>query len=246
MTKQTASPLYQQVKDFIIEQIRSGAWKPESRIPSENEIVSVLNVSRMTAHRALRELTEEGYLFRVQGVGTFVSLRKPESALLEIQSISDEIKRRGGVHSSVVHLMAEERASKEVAAAMELPIGARVFHSILVHLEDEVPIQLSDRYVNPMLAPDYLRQDFTQLTPNQYLMKVVPLTEAEHIIEAQLPDAETQKLLDINSSEPCLVLYRRTWSNGVVATRSRFVHPGSRHRLGGRFKPSSNTIPLIA
>ena len=60
--KKTASPLYRQVKDFIIQQIRAGVWEPESRIPSEHEMVSTMGVSRMTAHRALRELTEEGNL----------------------------------------------------------------------------------------------------------------------------------------------------------------------------------------
>jgi len=246
LTKETASPLYRQVKDFIIRQIRAGAWKSESRIPSENEIVSTLGVSRMTAHRALRELTEEGYLFRVQGVGTFVAPRKPESALLEIGSISEEISQRGGIHSSEVHLLREEKASREIAAAMDLRVGAKVFHSLIVHRENGLPIQLSDRYVNPSLAPEYLQQDFTRFTPNQYLMKIVPLTEAEHVIEAQLPDLKIQTLLEIRPSEPCLVLYRRTWSSHAVATRSRFVHPGSRHRLRGRFKPSANAIFLTA
>lgn len=245
-TKGTASPLYRQVKDFIIRQIRAGTWEPESRIPSEHEIVAALGVSRMTAHRALRELTEEGYLLRVQGVGTFVAPRKPESALLEIGSISEEIRQRGGIHSSEVHLLREERASREIAVAMDLKVGAKVFHSLIVHRENGLPIQLSDRYVNPFLAPEYLQQDFAQFTPNEYLMKIVPLTEAEHIIEAQLPDLKTQHLLEISPSEPCLVLYRRTWSSNVVATRSRFLHPGSRHRLKGRFKPSSNKISITA
>lgn len=244
--KRTASPLYRQVKDFIIQQIRAGVWEPESRIPSEHEMVSTMGVSRMTAHRALRELTEEGYLLRVQGVGTFVAQRKPESALLEIGSISDEIRERGGIHSSEVHVLREERASREIAAAMDLRVGARVFHSLIVHRENGLPIQLSDRYVNPNLAPEYLQQDFTRFTPNEYLIKIVPLTEAEHIIEAQLPDLEAQHFLEISSTEPCLVLYRRTWASHAVATKSRFLHPGCRHRLKGRFKPSSNKISVIA
>ena len=73
-------PLYQQVKNHIIERIESGEWPPERRTPSENELVEALSVSRMTANRALRELTAEGYLVRVQGVGTFVAARKSVSA----------------------------------------------------------------------------------------------------------------------------------------------------------------------
>ena len=52
--------------------IRSGAWAPGARVPSENELVESFGISRMTANRALRELTADGFLARVPGVGTFV------------------------------------------------------------------------------------------------------------------------------------------------------------------------------
>ena len=66
-------PRYQQLKDFIIEQIATGELQPADRVPSENELVESKNVSRMTANRALRELNDEGYVDRIAGRGTFVS-----------------------------------------------------------------------------------------------------------------------------------------------------------------------------
>ena len=51
-------PRYQQLKDFIIEQISSGELQPSDRVPSENELVESKSVSRMTANRALRELKQ--------------------------------------------------------------------------------------------------------------------------------------------------------------------------------------------
>jgi GntR family histidine utilization transcriptional repressor len=192
-SKSQPSPLYKQVKDYIIQQIESGAWPPDSRIPSENQIVELLGVSRMTVHRALRELTAEGRLIRLQGVGTFVSQQKPQSALLEIRNITDEIAERGGVHTCEVHLLAEEKVTHELALSMNLQVGSSIFHSIVVHRENRVPIQYSDRYVNPTVAPEYLQQDFTKIAPGKYLLSVTPLTKAEHIIEAQLPDRQVQK-----------------------------------------------------
>ena len=64
-----AGPLYLAVKQLIHERIDSGAWPPNFRVPSENELVSELGVSRMTANRALRELASEGVIKRVQGRG---------------------------------------------------------------------------------------------------------------------------------------------------------------------------------
>ncbi len=84
-------PLYLKVKKIIKERIVSGKWPPEDRIPSENDLVTALGVSRMTVNRALRELTAEGYLIRVQGVGTFVSPRKPVAAMLELGAIKKKV-----------------------------------------------------------------------------------------------------------------------------------------------------------
>lgn len=78
------APIYQRVKLAIIRQIRTGTWQPHQRVPSESELVTELGVSRMTINRALRELTNEGFLIRMQGVGTFVAEAKAHSALLEV------------------------------------------------------------------------------------------------------------------------------------------------------------------
>jgi GntR family histidine utilization transcriptional repressor len=232
-----AQPLYQKVKSFILAQVDDGLLKPNSRIPSENELVQTLNVSRMTVNRALRELAVEGRLVRVQGVGTFVAHEKPQSALLEIVSIAEEIRRRGGVHTSIVHLLQSEPAPSEVAAHMHLPAGAPIYHVVLVHHDSGTPVQLADRYVNPAIAPRFLEQDFTRITPAAYLMSVAPISEVDHVIEAVLADQRTRRLLKLKINTPCLVLHRTTWSEDCVATQSRFIYPGPRFKLGGRFKP---------
>ena len=84
-------PRYSRVKRMITDKIDSGAWQPRHRIPSESELVRDLGVSRMTINRALRELTLDGRLVRVQGVGTFVAEPKAQSALFEVRNIADEI-----------------------------------------------------------------------------------------------------------------------------------------------------------
>jgi len=236
--------LYQQVKNYILDRIQSGEWPPEGRVPSENQLVIKLGVSRMTANRALRELTSDGYLVRIHGVGTFVKERKPMMALLEVKSIAVEIAEWGGLHSSDVRLLQEEKAVETVAATMGLKVGQPVYHSVIVHKDRDQPVQLSDRFVNPAVAPDYLAQDFTRMTPNEYLTRVAPIQETEHVVEAILPDRRAQQLLKIDATEPCLLLNRKTWSFGQVATKALLLYPGSRYRIGGRFEMPSNVDPL--
>src|SRR5689334_10104950 len=169
LAENDGGPLYAGVKQVILDRIRSGEWPPRHRVPSENELVVELGVSKMTANRALRELANEGELLRIQGVGSFVAERKGYSALFEVRNIADEIAERGHTHEATVIVLAEETASPEVADALELDIGAPVFHSLIVHSENGVPVQIEDRFVNPGAAPDYLAQDFSTLTPNAYL-----------------------------------------------------------------------------
>ena len=136
-----------------------------------------------------------------------------------------------------MHLLRRERASKDVAAALALQTRDTVFHCVLIHREDGVPVQLEDRYVNPAAAPDFLSLDLTRTTPNAHLMRVAPLPEAEHVVEAILPDATTQRLLEIPAGEPCLLLCRRSWTRHMQVSLARLIHPGSRYRLSGRVKP---------
>lgn len=228
------APLYAGVKQLVLDRIRSGEWPPNHRVPSENELVAELKVSRMTANRALRELASEGELVRIQGVGSFVAERKGRSALFEVRNIAEEIAERGHVHSAQVILLQEENASPETADALDLPIGAPVFHSIVVHSENDVPVQIEDRFVNPASAPGYLAQEFTTITPNAYLTREAPLSQAEHVVEAAMPQPWECKLLVIQRTEPCLMIRRRTWSGDSVVSLARLLYPGSRYRLESR------------
>ncbi|MEQ5843392.1 histidine utilization repressor [Paraburkholderia acidicola] len=231
---------YEQVKRHIRGTIESGARRPGDRIPSELDLVASLGVSRMTVNRALRELTNEGLLTRVSGVGTFVAEAKPQSTLLMIAHIGDEIRSRGHEYTSDILLAQRVSAPLPVSNALGLAPGASVFHVICVHRENGLPVQLEDRYVNPAAAPAFLKQDFSTLRPSEYLFNTVPLHDIEHVVDAGLPTREEAEHLEIVESEPCLTLVRRTWTSGVAVTYARFVHPGSRYRLGCRFTPDDS------
>ncbi len=228
-------PRYQQLKDRIIEQISSGDLRPHDRVPSENELVESAGVSRMTANRALRELTHEGYVDRVAGIGTFVSDLKANSHLLEVRNIADEVALRGHVHSAYVVRQIRQPGAEEVARALHISEGSDVFNILLVHCEDDVPIQVEDRYVVTEFAPAFLEQDFTAVTPSAYLSDISPLQEADHVVRAVMPDKDVRDRLKMALQEPCLVVIRRTWAKGKPVTYGRLHHPGSRYELSGHY-----------
>jgi len=224
---------YARIKRHVVARIESGEWKVASRVPSENQLAAGFEVSRMTARRALMELVQEGFLVRSQGLGTFVADRKPVLSMLEVRNIAEEIAERGHAYRCRVLKLEEVAATEAVAMYLGVPPGSRVFHSLIVHIDDETPVQLEDRFTNPAVAPDYLAQDFSRTTPNAYLSRVAPIEAVEHVIEAVLPTSLVARWLQVRAPEACLQINRRTWSRGHVATFAKLVHPGSRYRLGG-------------
>jgi len=66
-------PLYELIQSDIIEKIQKGFYKPGDRVPSEKNIMKEYNVSRITATKALTELSLNGYVYRVQGKGSFAN-----------------------------------------------------------------------------------------------------------------------------------------------------------------------------
>jgi GntR family histidine utilization transcriptional repressor len=230
-------PLYLQVKRHILDNIGSGKWSAAARVPSENEIVKSFKVSRMTANRALRELRDEGVLVRIAGVGSFVADRHAHAHPLQIRGIADEIRERGHVHRAEIVSLERVRAVAQLADDFCIAPRSELYRSLIVHFENDRPIQLEDRTVLPKLAPDYLSIDFSKTTPHDYLVKVAPLQEAEHLLRAEMPDDRTRKLLAMKRDEPCLVVIRRTWAAGQIASVARLHYPGSRYEMSGRFRP---------
>jgi GntR family histidine utilization transcriptional repressor len=230
-------PRYQQLKDLIIDRIAAGELRPSDRVPSEHELVETMNVSRMTANRALRELNDEGYVERIAGRGTFVSDLRSQSHLVAVENIAEEISGRGHRHSSDVVRKSRQHARGEIARALHVEQGTDVFHLLLIHAENGKPIQVEDRYVLASFAPDCLEQDFTRVTPSAYLTAIAPLQEAEQVVRAALPNAAVRRFLAMQDDEATLVVLRRTWSDGRPVTFGRFHHPGSRYELTGHFTP---------
>ena len=240
--KSASTPLYQQIKTAIQREIKTGAWPAGQKLPSENELVAALGVSRMTINRALRDLTQQGLIKRVHGIGSFVADTPRHASLIELRDIALEVAQNGKRHSSKVLSLCLKQANAQVAEQMQLIAGSDVFFLQAVHFQDDVPIQLEERYVNPVLVPEFLGQDYCQITATSYLLKQFRPQELEHIVRAVMPDPATRQALSIAASEPCLQLSRRTWNQQRVVTYVTLTYPSSRYDLGARYASNDFSV----
>ena len=194
--------------------------------------------SRMTVHRAIKELATEGHLFRQRGRGTFVARKTPRSQLLELGDIAEEIAGRGGSYFCQCRRLGREPRSPLTAHVFG-DAAEHVARSTVIHFENGVPLQLEDRWVDLRMAPGYLDLDFSRTTAYRYLMAAAPLQKAEHELTAVLPTSEQQQLLQIQANEPCLLLKRKTWSEERLVSYAELLYPGSRYSFGGVFGPGA-------
>ncbi|RZT39169.1 histidine utilization repressor [Cupriavidus agavae] len=226
-------PAFARIKQYVLAQIGAGTWKEGDAIPAEIALAGTFGVSRMTVNRALNELEAEQVLVRRKGAGTFVAQQRYQATVVEIRSIAEEIRGRGHRHRSALHRLERQRATRALAAQFGIAERSTLFHSVILHFEDDAPIQVEDRWVNPALAPDYLDTEFASTTPNEHLMRVAPLQRAEYWIEARVPAEEIADMLALGPAEPSLVLRRRTFSHDAVASVVVLWHPGQRYSFAG-------------
>ena len=235
INKAAPEPIYAQIKKTIQKKIRSGEWLAGQKLPSENDLVVALGVSRMTINRALRELTQGGLINRVHGLGSFVAEAPRHASLIELKDIALEVAGNGKRHSSKVLVLDNRVANPEIALLMQVAADTKLFYLSAVHFQDDLPIQMESRFVNPLIVPDFISQDYSQKTSTAYLLSQFQPEQMEHIVRAVIPNELVRKNLLIEADEPCLQLTRRTWKNDQIITHVTLTYPGSRYDLGARY-----------
>jgi GntR family histidine utilization transcriptional repressor len=232
-------PVYDQIKQAILRNIRSGVWPTGHRVPAEADLAEHFGTARMTVNRAIRELTKDGLIVRKRRAGSFVAVPPSPSAMLEIVDMSSAIPERGQDYGYECLVNETISAGPEVADRMQVGIGETLQHVVCRHMADGAIVELEDRWINRTILPEVAQQDFTKKSPGAWLLQATPWTSAEHTVSAINADSELAKRLGIPAQTACLVLDRRTFQGEHVVTYARLTHPGDRHVLSERFAPQS-------
>ncbi len=232
----TQSPRYLQIKMYLNDKIQTRTWPVGFKIPTEVELANEFSVSRMTANKAIKELVSEGLLKRTPRLGTFVCHKKAESPLMEIRNIATEVRQRGHHYRCKIIKIGTILARDDIALHIGVRSDSNIYFTQIVHYENDSPIQVEERWVNPIFAPNYIEQDFTKQTPNEYLVQACPLSDIEHTVEAIIPPSHIIELLGMNDTTPCLLLNRRTWSKDNLISIALLYHPGDKYKLTSRTK----------
>ena len=235
--------LYYQLKNIMIDNIDKKVWKFNAKIPSERELCEIYQVSRITVRQALKELESEGYLYRKQGRGTFVTGHKFVQRLSDFYSFSDEIRKMGAVPSA--RILSYDLMAVDQSAARKLGISAgdKAFVIKRLRLADEEPFALEVSYVVYQYAQRLTQEavrDKGLYNALEQCCNVIS-TDAVETFEAVNVTGEDAALLKIDSNAAALHLNRTTYSEGFIIEYCDSVIRGDKYqysvRLGKRKVP---------
>ena len=204
LDRQSAIPLYYQIQQALLEQIRSGALKVGQPVPSEQELSQRMGVSRMTARQALKSLCHLGIAYSQRGKGTFVSRAKLEKDFRQVLSFSEEMRVRGSQPRSRVLAFKRVTPSSEVADALRLSQREQAFLLKRIRFADAVPLCIECTHVPVRLCPDLQHK----LNPQDSLYEAlfanygIQIEAADEVAEAAVASAEEARLLRIRNKAP--------------------------------------------
>jgi GntR family transcriptional regulator len=208
-------PFYYQITDILLRKIESEEFKPHERIPSEDELAAIFNVSRMTVRQAILKLVNEGKLYRRQGYGTFVAEPKIERKVARLTSATLDIREAGLEPGSIILEKKVFKPAEEVRRILKLNNEDDVIEIIRLRLADGEPIAIGQAILPVRLFPQLASAELesvlslTQFLEEEYGCKIA---YAEQKIQAVSADSYQSKLLKIKKGSSLLYLNRIFYS----------------------------------
>lgn len=222
---------YKDIHNILLGRIKSGEWPPGDLVPAEADLAREFGCTRVTVNRAMQALADAGLLERRRKAGTRVVQRMTRNAVFQIPIVRHEIEQRGGSYKYLLLSRQEVAPPQKVKAEMSLSANDKVLHVLSLHFADGKPYQLEDRWIDLDTVAQARKEPFDEISPNEWLLREVPYTNAEHVFRAASPDAAERDQLGLAQNEPVFIIERTTWLADRAVTHVRLVHPANSFRL---------------
>jgi DNA-binding GntR family transcriptional regulator len=237
LDRQSVVPLYYQIQQSLLGQIRAGELVAGAPMPSEQEIATRLGVSRMTARQALKSLCSLGVAYSQRGKGTFVSAVKLEKNFRQVMSFSEEMGQRGSQPSSRVLRFETTEPNEEVKEALGLIAGEKIIRLKRVRLADSISLCIECTHLPLRFCPDLPEKYDPQTSLYQALGRHygIQIELADEVAEASVATAEEAKLLRIRAKAPVFRFTRTAFlRSGQPIEFVKSAYRGDRCRVVNR------------
>ena len=208
------SPLYYQLAEIIIAEIKDKNLKENDRILTEREYCEKYNLSRATVRQAIAYLEKKGYIYKIQGCGTFVSSRMMKQKLLKFYSFTEEMKKQGKVPESKILSFREKKADEKISKELNIDAGESIFELVRLRIADGEEVMYEKTYLPAKKFPNLSKKDLLKnslygILESRYKLVFTKALERFSVLSA---DTKTAEILKIPENSPLIKLQRWTYT----------------------------------
>ncbi len=208
----TNKPLYEALANALRDQVRSGRLQAGQRVPSESELCALYGVGRNTVRHAIADLTAQGYMRTIQGIGSFVTEPRVSKTAEYLLGFTQEMQMQGRQVGSRVLDTRIISADAFLARRLQIQLGAEVVYLSRLRLMDGEPTAIERAHLPHELCSGILAHDFSTASLYQTLADEYGLRpdHAEQEIEASLATPQVAELLELKQPAVVFVFHRDT------------------------------------
>ncbi|RCW48702.1 GntR family transcriptional regulator [Halanaerobium sp. MA284_MarDTE_T2] len=223
-------PLYYQLYDIIINKIEAGEYKEHDKLPSERELCDEYDISRATVRRTMTELEKNGYIYKEQGKGIFISPKAFKQDLLHFYSFTEEMKKIGRKPSSEVINFEIISASKKLARKLKTDIDIKLYKFTRLRLADDEAMMLETTYLPVARFKDLNKDELDQnamydIFRNKYKVKFSKAVECFKPVNTRASEAE---ILGVDQNIPSMMIERLTYEDKNIIEYTVGIARGDR------------------
>lgn len=203
-----AQPLYQKIYSEIKKNIFEGVFGQAEKLPSENELCSIFNVSRITIRKALDMLTEDGLVVKIQGKGSYANASNKMLGQIEAtSSFSEFATAQGKQHNSTI-LKREILQDKYIAEKLNLAADKDLIFIQRILTLDDVPLMLDKAWLPASLFPNLL----TEISEKKSLYETLSSIYHEKVVDSRkelnvsLPKNKQAQFLEVAENTPLFIV----------------------------------------
>ena len=208
---------YMQLYDLLVGRITSGEYKPNERFPTEMELCTRFNLSRVTVRDTLNRMESDGYIYRKQGKGTFVAVRRIEQKLSKLYTLREGIEAKGMVPCNKILSFKAVSPDGRVRKALSLGENDTVYELIRCCYASDVPYAVETSYIPVSVYPEMTAEMIEErgLYKTMLFFNIIPERAVENLTAAPV-SAEDALLLNVNPSDIAIRDERITYSGDMI------------------------------
>lgn len=223
----TPIPLYFQLKNMILDDIKNNVYAVGDTIPTENELVEYYQISRSTVRQAISELVQEGWLTRKASKGTFVTRPEQKSSYIRsFEPFYQQISRLGKTpHTELIDLNVITPAV-DITQALGLERDSKVISIFRRRFADDTPMVTLQNYLPYDLCSFILSYDFTTHSLYELLMTDArtQIANTKTIVSAMNASPEDIRLLNVKPNTPMLYFHNVSTTGDGTIIDYAFAH----------------------